>query len=67
MRGVTTAHFSDHEQYWADLVRLLQIYQLAKVGRREKVQTIKRQMSSQVFNSYIQRRQQEQPLAMSDT
>ena len=45
------------EPYWADLVRLLQIYRFSKLGDAAGIVRIKRRMSSSVYNTYIDRRQ----------
>jgi thymidylate synthase len=40
--------------YWADLVRLLQIY--ANTEKKERISTIRNEMSSEVFDIYIEKR-----------
>ncbi|WP_458762828.1 thymidylate synthase [Cupriavidus basilensis] len=48
------------DPYWADLVRLLQVYRYSnQSGRRylEDIEAIKRDMSSQVFENYIRKRE----------
>lgn len=45
------------DSYWADLVRLLQIHWEAKKENRKAITRIKQEMSSSVFNTYIQKRQ----------
>lgn len=49
--------------YWADLVRLLQIFRAAKGKRFQDVTRIRKKMSSKVYDSYIQRKEREKPRA----
>lgn len=49
------------DNYWADLVRLLQIFQLSKKDEHEnesKISNIEKQISSNVYKPYIQKRQE---------
>ena len=41
-------------RYWADLVRLLQVFQ--NTGRKTKIAEIKSQMASNVYDAYIDKR-----------
>jgi thymidylate synthase len=45
------------DPYWADLLRLLEIYRLDKEEDKKQVSAIKKNMSSQVYNMYINKRQ----------
>lgn len=47
--------------YWADLVRLLQVFKYSKRKDGEQVARLKRWMTSKVFNTYIQRRELDRP------
>jgi thymidylate synthase len=51
--------------YWADLVRLLQIFRFAKNKQFKEVTQIKRRMSTKVYHTYIQRKEREKPRAVS--
>ncbi len=59
-KGVRKDTFSKLDPYWADIVRLFQIYFLITTERREDIPAIKKQMHSTAFNTYIQRRQRAQ-------
>ena len=50
-----------HPGYWADLLRLLQVFKYSKRKDGEAVAQIKRWMTSKVFNTYIQRRELDRP------
>jgi len=46
------------DNYWVDLVRLLQIFSLSKKdGNKSQISDIQKQMSSDVYKTYIQKRQ----------
>lgn len=47
--------------YWSDLVRLLQIFSFSKDGMGRKIGAVKRRMSTQVYNPYIEKRQVARP------
>lgn len=47
--------------YWQDLIRLLQIYALGKRKLGRKIGGLKKQMSCQLYDTYISRREVEQP------
>lgn len=45
------------DAYWADLVRLLQIFQHSKKKEYAKIARLKGKMSSNIYNTYIEKRQ----------
>lgn len=46
----------DLDEYWKDLVRLLQIFALAKAKDYKRIPTLKKSMSSDVYTPYVERR-----------
>lgn len=55
--GVLPTFPVDLDPYWADLIRILQIFRYSKDDEITKIRTVKAQMHSPVFNAYIQKRQ----------
>lgn len=53
------------DSYWADLVRLLQIFRHYKNKRSAEITRIKEEMASPVYNTYIEKRQRKSPVAHS--
>lgn len=45
------------DPYWADLIRLLQIFRHVKNKETHQIARLKKEMSSQVYNTYIEKRQ----------
>jgi thymidylate synthase len=45
------------DPYWADIVRLLQIFRYSRDGTRRRIAAVKRRMSTPIYNSYIEKRQ----------
>jgi thymidylate synthase len=45
------------DSYWADLVRLLQIFRYSKDKEAEKIRSVRRQMASRIYDPYIAKRQ----------
>jgi thymidylate synthase len=46
------------DSYWADLVRLLQIYRHFKRGERKQIVQLKREMSVRIYDPYIEGKKQ---------
>jgi thymidylate synthase len=46
------------DMYWADLVRLLQIYRHFKKGGSKEIARLKRKMSSHIYDTYIEQKRQ---------
>jgi len=45
------------DPYWSDLIRLLQIFRFSKDGSGRRIPSVKRKMSTEVYNPYIEKRQ----------
>jgi thymidylate synthase len=45
------------DPYWADMVRLLQIYQYSMANQKRKIAGLKKQMHTSVYDQYISKRQ----------
>jgi thymidylate synthase len=60
--------FAKLDPYWGDLVRLLQVFRYsrdsAKHAQRKKIQGIKKQMASSVYDAHITKRQRRGPMAV---
>lgn len=46
------------DKYWADLVRLLQIYRHFKRGGSREIARLKRKMSTRIYDTYIEQKRQ---------
>lgn len=46
--------FAALDPYWADLVRLLQIFNYSKTGAIAKIQTVRQNMASNVYDAFIE-------------
>jgi thymidylate synthase len=49
------------DDYWNDLIRLLQVYSLSRTGRQSDISAVRRAMVSHVYDPYIQKRATSQP------
>ncbi len=60
-------NLDDPDPYWADLVRLLQVFRYSRNGarqaQRDKVNDIKEQMTTDVYDVHILKRQLRAPVA----
>ena len=52
-QSIDTTILSDLDPYWADLIRLLQVFRLSKDGDSNSIQAIGMQMSSSVYRPFI--------------
>jgi thymidylate synthase len=51
--GLYTSNLANIDQYWADLIRLLQIFRYLKDKKSKEISNLKNDMSSDIFNSFI--------------
>lgn len=50
--------FQKVDEYWADLIRLLQVYRYSKEEKTRGMEIVSKKMTSTIYNSYIERRLQ---------
>jgi len=49
-------------RYWADFVYLLQIFRYSKNGRTDKIAHLTRRISTNIYNTYIEKRRSKRPV-----
>jgi len=61
----TRIPLSNLDPYWADLVRLLQIFRHSKDNDTRKITNLKRKMASRTYDPYINKKQSKKPVVHS--
>jgi len=58
-RGSFNAELGDVAPYWADLIRLLQVFRCRKDRDADSIENLRREMSSTIYNTFIEKKRSE--------